>query len=321
MEEPMSEAVQPTAAVAIVCARASTRAGADTALAGQPAWQSVLLIRRSEREDDSWSGHWSFPGGRCDPQDPDLLHTALRELQEECGIGLWREQMRAALPPVLARRRVGPYLWVAPFVFEVEDELSTVLDAREAVEAVWIPRTLLLDPARHCLQCVPRRPPEMLFPAIKLNGVPLWGFTYRLITDWLGLLPKQPPLERPGFEAASRILDFLLSHGLVLKHGWQDQPPSPPQPQHQYLLQAAGPAGSVVAPAGMQVGRFGAVVKVASVAGVIPVAAVVARFASPGAQYPIMNLLEVTSDHILVSGLAFEEYLISAHPEGGSSPP
>jgi len=65
------EKAEPQAAVAIVSAR-------------QPR-ESVLLIRRSERGDDPRSGHWSFPGGRRDPEDPDLLHTALRELEGECG--------------------------------------------------------------------------------------------------------------------------------------------------------------------------------------------------------------------------------------------
>ena len=293
MEEFMNSGTkEPTAAVAIVCAGAS---------AGDRGRGSVLLIRRSEREDDSWSGHWSFPGGRRDAADPDLLRTALRELEEECGIQLAPEQMQTALPPVLARRRVGPYLWVAPFVFQVESELPTRLDPREAVEAVWIPRELLLDPTRHCLLCVPRRPSEMRFPAVQLNGAPLWGFTYRLITDWLGLLPKQPPLEQPGFEAASRVLDFLLLHGLKLKHGWQEQVPMPQRPQQQWLTQAPALTGI-----------FGPVVKVASVEGVIPVAAVLERFAVPGAQFPIMNLLEVRPEQIRVSGLVFEEYLISA---------
>src|SRR5450432_668562 len=99
---------QPDAAVAIVCAHV-------------PAG-SVLLIRRSERDDDPWSGHWALPGGRRDPEDQDLLRTALRELEEECGIRLSREQMEAALPPVLARRREPPYLLVAPFLFAVDRE-------------------------------------------------------------------------------------------------------------------------------------------------------------------------------------------------------
>lgn len=170
---------EPQAAVAIIRAR-------------QPR-ESILLIRRSEREEDPWSGHWSFPGGRRDPDDPDLLHTALRELEEECGIRLGREHTEAALPPVLARRRTGPFVLVAPFVFEVDFELPTVLDPREAVEAVWVPLDRWRDPTRHSLMAVPGLPGDWLFPAIDLNGMPLWGFTYRLGTDWLGLIPGTEP--------------------------------------------------------------------------------------------------------------------------------
>jgi hypothetical protein len=60
-------------------------------------------------------------------------------------------------------------------------------------------------------------PPEMLFPAVDIHGYPLWGFTYRLISDWLGLAA-----ERTGSETAQAILDFLLSRGLKLRRAWRD---------------------------------------------------------------------------------------------------
>src|ERR1022692_908003 len=127
------------------------------------------------------------PGGRRDPQDSDLLHTALRELEEECGIRLGRERMEAALPAASVGRLLGPRMLVAPFVFSVDRELPTVADPEEAVEALWIPVRILRAPARHAVQSVPGMPSDMQFPGIELNGVPLWGFTYTLVTGWLGV--------------------------------------------------------------------------------------------------------------------------------------
>ena len=132
-------------------------------------------------------GHWSLPGGRREPEDPDLLHTALRELAEECGILLSPEQMEAALPASTVGRMLGPRILVAPFVFSVDHELPTVTDPEEAAEALWLPVSVLRDPARRAVHSVPGMPREQQFPGIELNGVPLWGFTYKLVTTWLGV--------------------------------------------------------------------------------------------------------------------------------------
>ena len=263
---------EPAAAVAIVRARRPK--------------ESILLIRRSERKEDPWSGHWSFPGGRRDPEDPDLLQTALRELEEECGIRLDREQRQAALLPVLARRKDGPFVLVAPFVFDVDCELPTAVDPREAVEAVWVARNWLCNPAHHYLRAVPSHPDVMLYPSVDLKGRPLWGFTYRLITDWLGLVPKPFCSEHAAFQAACRVLDFLLSRGLVLKRGWKECPAKPETADEH------------------------STVKVAQIEGPIPVGQVLDRFTAPLGHVPCLNLLEVRPDHIRMAGLGFEEYWI-----------
>jgi len=179
---------------------------------------AVLLIRRAERAGDSWSGHWSLPGGRRDPEDPDALHTALRELAEECGIRLTPDHLQAPLPPTLARRQTPPYLLVAPFLFRVDAEPATTLDPREAAHSIWMPVSDMLDPRRHALRPVPGRPSSMLFPSIELDGPPLWGFTYRLLTDWLGL---NCPGES-GLHAAETVLRFLTSLGVPMSYVWKE---------------------------------------------------------------------------------------------------
>lgn len=163
----------PEAAVAIVRARAPE--------------ESILLMLRTTRESDPWSGHWSLPGGRREPQDSDLLHTALRELAEECGVRLGPEHMETALPTTIVGRMVGRRMVVAPFVFSVERELPTVASPEECVEALWVPLRVLRDPARRAAHSVPGMPVDKRFPGIELNGVPLWGFTYRLVSEWLGV--------------------------------------------------------------------------------------------------------------------------------------
>jgi 8-oxo-dGTP pyrophosphatase MutT (NUDIX family) len=262
----MSEA---EAAVAIVHARGSA--------------ESVLLMRRAEREGDSWSGHWSLPGGRRDPADPDLLHTALRELEEECGVRLARRDFESEMPPRRARRKSGAAIRVTPFLFRAHAELVAAPDGREAVEASWIPLAVLRDPSRHLLLPVPGHPRESLYPGVALNCAPLWGFTYHLIRDWLALGPQPGSMEKAGMEAAATVLEFLLSRGLALRHGWEERPV-----------------------------RTGKTARVAEIAGAIPVADVLNRFARSGGIALSVNCLEVRPESVRILGPAFERYSIEA---------
>ena len=235
-------------------------------------------MRRAEREGDAWSGHWSLPGGRREESDVDLLETALRELREECGIGLLRESVSAALPPTLARRCTGPFLLVAPFVFEIETELPTVLDPNEAAGVLWIPQQTLLDATQHSFRRAPGMPAEMWFPAIALPGAPLWGFTYRLLVDWLKFAPRE--CAGPAFDVARTILDFLVSRGAMLLSPWRG------------------------GESGLQ--------QTAKVSGPIPADAVLEYASSLGACVAKVNRMEARPEYIRILGLAFEEYRIEA---------
>ena len=48
----------------------------------------LLVVKRSEKEGDPWSGHWALPGGRWQEGDEDLGATLRREVLEETGIDI-----------------------------------------------------------------------------------------------------------------------------------------------------------------------------------------------------------------------------------------
>ncbi|KAF4009984.1 hypothetical protein G4228_001317 [Cervus hanglu yarkandensis] len=93
-------------------------AGATARLRARPAAAAVLVplcsVRgvpallytlRSSRLAGRHKGDVSFPGGKCDPADRDVVHTALRETQEELGLAVPEERVWGVLRPVHDREK------------------------------------------------------------------------------------------------------------------------------------------------------------------------------------------------------------------------
>ena len=72
---------------------------------------SLLLTRRTAHLHDH-AGQISFPGGRVDPQDANVVATALRETEEEIGLSRRHIEVIGALPDYLT----GTGFQVAPVV-------------------------------------------------------------------------------------------------------------------------------------------------------------------------------------------------------------
>jgi ADP-ribose pyrophosphatase YjhB (NUDIX family) len=154
--------VTPTAAVAVIECQGA-----------------ILLIRRSERPGDPWSGQWALPGGRRDPQDVDLLATARRELAEEVGLVLPATGWRALATQIAGQHR-GHGVVVAPFHLRIPDCPSLIPDATEVAATHWLALAEFADQARHRVSLLPGGGTEP-WPHLPVGGVPLWGFTYRVL--------------------------------------------------------------------------------------------------------------------------------------------
>ena len=80
-----------------------------------------------------------------DPEDSDAVATALRETQEEIGLGPERIEVLAELPAYLT----GTGYRVTPIVGLVEPGFELSLDAFEVAEAFEVPLAFLMNPQHH----------------------------------------------------------------------------------------------------------------------------------------------------------------------------
>lgn len=150
----------------------------------------LLFMERARHEADPWSGQISFPGGRAEPEDATLLHTAARETREELGLDLDAEHVTSlgALDELQARarRRILP-LAIRPhaFVLHQQDE-PFQLASDEVADAFWVPVHHLASPARRTWYDSARAGVPFVFPAVELGrDVPLWGLTHRMVLEVL----------------------------------------------------------------------------------------------------------------------------------------
>ena len=78
------------------------------------------------------AGELSFPGGKLDVSDSDLLETALRETSEEIGLTITRDQVVGQLEPVVT---LNSGFLILPFV-SIVDEIPS-LSANCEVEKIF----------------------------------------------------------------------------------------------------------------------------------------------------------------------------------------
>lgn len=149
----------------------------------------LLFIERSQRDDDPWSGHVAFPGGRVEPGDGNARVAAERETREEIGLDLGKAEYLGRLDDVTGATL--PIL-VSGFVYTVEIR-DRLRPNHEVEDAFWVQLNDLADAGRHRERSFRIDNAERRFSTIDLPGTRLrvlWGISYRLVAQLLALLGR-----------------------------------------------------------------------------------------------------------------------------------
>jgi 8-oxo-dGTP pyrophosphatase MutT (NUDIX family) len=150
----------------------------------------LVFIRRSPH--GVHGGQIAFPGGRREPEDVDLLATALREAEEEVGLDPRQVDVLTELPVIETMAtgfRVTPYLGrlqgAPPTWRRQETEIEEILEVR------------LVDLVRPEAHAVERWqldgwPEPREIPFYRIGPYKLWGATYRIVESIRDYLASHP---------------------------------------------------------------------------------------------------------------------------------
>ncbi len=153
----------------------------------------ALFIRRADHEDDPWSGHLAFPGGRIDPEDVGARAAAERESAEELSLDLSGARSLGRLSDVLG---YAESIRVSAFVYGIEGD--PVLEPNHEIrEAFWSPLHHCTDVQRQEMREFNYLKRSMSVPTIRLleeeRAPVLWGITYKFMDDFMSTIRRPIP--------------------------------------------------------------------------------------------------------------------------------
>jgi 8-oxo-dGTP pyrophosphatase MutT (NUDIX family) len=149
----------------------------------------LLMIKRAEFEHDPWSGHIACPGGRMDPTDRDLEHTAIRETWEETGVDIAAHgQTLGTLDDISPRTPALPPLVIRPFVAVVRSDV-TIIASFEVAEAFWVPLSAIRETTSWVRAMVRiRNVGEREEDVFRHGDYTVWGLTHRALVQFVALI-------------------------------------------------------------------------------------------------------------------------------------
>jgi 8-oxo-dGTP pyrophosphatase MutT (NUDIX family) len=143
----------------------------------------MLLTERTHTVTDH-PGQVAFPGGMAEPEDPDLVYTALRESDEEVGLKAEQVEVIGFLP---AQAVISGYA-VMPVVGFYANDFEPVIDPREVGSVFEVPLAYLLDASNMTRVDREKNGVVLATYEYQYDGHRIWGATALMIRMLVDLL-------------------------------------------------------------------------------------------------------------------------------------
>lgn len=144
---------------------------------------SLILTQRADSL-TTHSGEVAFPGGRRDPEDADLIATALRETYEEIGLAHAQVEVLGTLGALVSR--FG--LRVTPVVGLVPPALPLVPSEAEIAHVFEVPLAFFRDDPRELTHRIDYLGQSWYVPSYTYDGFRIWGLTAIMIAELTNVL-------------------------------------------------------------------------------------------------------------------------------------
>lgn len=134
------------------------------------------------------SGQIAFPGGKTEPFDPSLLHTALRETHEEIGVEIPENEILGKLTDLF----VPPSNFIiSPYVAFLPSPPVTCGDSCEVAEIFSVPVADFLSPEAAIEQtCLTALGDYRPMPGYKFKNHFIWGATAMIFSELLWVIKQ-----------------------------------------------------------------------------------------------------------------------------------
>jgi 8-oxo-dGTP pyrophosphatase MutT (NUDIX family) len=144
----------------------------------------ILFTKRSNKV-AFHKGEVSFPGGAVDPGDCDLLHTALRESNEEVGIKSDDVRILGRLDDMLTTTTgfvITPYVGVIPYPYPFQ------VNSDEIAKLIFVPLQMLEERFRCDKPAGNSGKDSSSDPSFHYQDDVIWGATARILRQFMDLV-------------------------------------------------------------------------------------------------------------------------------------